>query len=278
MSKFTGIRRLLSSIAALLALTGAAAAAETPDPKECAKAYAIAHDFRTQVRGIEAKDSKTTLRGLANYIDGFEAADFRSRVEDLAKKFPDKVESFFATTLDVSGIADALLMESAGGTLMALMTPEKVFAEQRKVFALARDCDVAHGFKPPLGEVPTAERAAAIIRGRIDREREANEKRLAALDDTECAIRFTLAGNLFPPRSPGQLSMMQGLQLAASKAMAQPGLTQERLMTLIQRGVTERAEKIKSGGYKPETLVEEVNACERRLGMPVSDLKLNSGG
>jgi hypothetical protein len=71
--------------------------------------------------------------------------------------------------------------------------------------------------------------------------------------------------------------MAQRLQLAASKAMtAQADMTEERLTTLLQRGIQERGSKLKSGSYKADELVEDVSACETRLGLPSSGFKLNA--
>jgi hypothetical protein len=274
----------LLAIALVIGASNTATATENPEPAACARAYAIAHDFRAAVRGMEAKPEANGAHrlfgGLSPYIDGFATIDFDARADALGKKFPEKFDSttgVFGVKLSASGVAQDLLLESTNGSLAALVSPDKVFPEQRKIFGLARSCDLAHGFKPALGEAPAPDRVVAILRAKTEKQVEEKNKQLAALDDTECAIRFTLAGNMFPPDSDGQQGMMQRLQVAASKAIAgQAGLTQERLMTLIQRGMTERAEKLKSGSYNAETLIEEVRACETRLGLPSSGLKLNA--
>lgn len=276
--------RLIGAIlfGSLAASVSSIAAAENPEPLACARAYAIANDFRAEVRGMEAKanGSHRLFSGLSPYIEGFSTIDFDARADALGKKFPDKFDAttgVFGVKLSASGVAQDLLLESTNGPLAALASPDKVYPEQRKIFALARTCDLAYGFTPALGEAPTPERVVAMLRAKTEKQVEEKNKRLATLDDTECAIRFTLAGNMFPAGSDGQQGMMQRLQVAASKAMAgQSGLTEERLATLIQRGMTERAEKLKSGSYKVETLIEEVKACETRLGLPASGLKLNA--
>lgn len=271
---------LLGSFAAL----SSAAAAERPEPAACARAYAIAHDFRAAVRGMEAKPEANGAHrlfgGLSSYIDGFATIDFDARADALGKKFPDKFDpttGVFGVKLSASGVAQDLLLESTNGSLAALVSPDKVFPEQRRIFVLARSCDLAYGFQPALGEAPSPERAVALLREKLDKQVDEKNERVAALDDTECAIRFALAGSLFPPNSPDQQAMAQRLQLAASKAMtAQAALTEERLTTLLQRGIQERGGKLKSGSYKASELVEDVTACETRLGLPSSGFKLNA--
>jgi len=272
---------LFGSLAASISV---AAAAENPEPAACARAYAIAHSFRAEVRGIEAKPeangSHRLFAGLSAYIEGFAAMDFEARADALGKKFPDKFDAttgVFGVKLSALDVARELLMESSAGALAALVSPDRVFPEQRKIFALARTCDLAYGFEPALGEAPAPERVVAMLRAKTEKQVEEKNKRLAALDDTECAIRFALAGSLFPPNSPDQQQMAQRLQLAASKAMtAQSGLTEERLTTLLQCGIQERGAKLKSGGYKADELVDDVAACETRLGVPSSGFKLNA--
>ena len=124
------------------------------------------------------------------------------KIERLAKRFPDKIESVFALQLESAKIGhETLMLESAGGTLGALLESNP-FAQQRSVLALARSCDLAYDFKPVLGEAPTPERTLALLREKRDREIKSNETRLAALDDTECAVRFALMSNTSRPVRP----------------------------------------------------------------------------
>jgi len=60
---------------------------------------------------------------------------------------------------------------------------------------------------------------------------------------------------------------------AGEKALAaKPDMPRDRFAQLLQRDLIERAEKYKSGSYKLTEIIEELNACERRYNMTVSDI------
>ncbi|MEQ1867658.1 MAG: hypothetical protein ABL996_23795, partial [Micropepsaceae bacterium] len=216
------------------------------------------------------------FHGLGAYVDGFDMIDFRNRAEALDKKFPDTSwdGGVLGATLASGPAQERMIGESTGAALNALLAPEKTFAEQRSVFARARACDIAYGFAPALGEAPTPERTLALLREQADRRINQKSERLAALDDEQCTVRFVLTGNLFPPGSIGQQAMSGRAEAAGAKAIAAtPDMPKERFAQLIQRESMERAGKLKSDTYKAVELIEDVNACERRLGMPVTDFK-----
>jgi len=270
------ISKLLAAVAVSAICANLATAAEAPTPKDCMSAYATLNGFRMQVRKLEATPG-SSFHGLGAFVDGFDLIDFRARAETLDKKFPDASwqggGGAFGASLATGNAQDRLIGESTSAALSALIAPEKTFAEQRTVFARARACDIAYGFAPALGETPAPERTIALLREQGDRRVKEKNDRLAALDDKQCAIRFALASNLFPPGTPGQQLMNERTGAAASNAIAaQPDMPRERFAQMIQRDLLERAEKFKSGSYKSNDLIEEVNACERRLGMTVTEL------
>ena len=82
-----------------------------------------------------------------------------------------------------------------------------------------------------------------------------------------------MAGQLVPAGPPRDV-MMQRMQVAGGKAVA-AGMAMEQASTGMQRLLEEQAQLFKSGAYKPADLIADVDACEKRYGMPSSELHVN---
>lgn len=270
--------RTMIGVALLLATSMPAQAGTTPG--ECVNSYIVASGFRAKVRSLEAQKDAIPFHGLAAYADGFDTIDFEKRATEVDRRDTDPKKPT-TRTLDArlggSDRIDVLVGEVPSASLTALTaTADKVFAEQRALLESLRACDAAFAFKPQLGAVPSPDKIAAALKGSVEKSVKARSDRLASLDDRACAIRFELAANLFPAGSPSATLMHQRASAAGNRALsALPDMPRERFAQLLQRELVERADKFKSGSYKLEEIIEEVNACERRYSMPVSDLRAN---
>ena len=277
-------KRIMRALGLVIALTAAliltVEAQAAPDAAQCVDAYVVAHAFRADVRTLEAQPNAVPFHGLAAYADGFDTIDFDHRARDVDKREPDpKLTSgrVLDAALGSSAKVDVLVGESAAAHLAALTsTADSVYREQRALLARVSACDVAYEFKPVLGGVPSNERVVALLKGATERSVQAKNERLAALDDKQCAIRFELAANLFAAGSAGRTVMHERAGAAGNQALAALGdMPRERFAQTLQRELLERADKYKSGAYTPRELIEEVNACERRYGLAVTDLHSN---
>ncbi|MEQ1755534.1 MAG: hypothetical protein ABL973_15535 [Micropepsaceae bacterium] len=249
-------------------------------PGECIDSYIVAQEFRAKIRTLEAQKDSIPFHGLAAYASGFDTIDFEKRARDVDKRSPDAKKStvrVLDARLGSGDKVDGLLGEVGAAKLTALTAAaDKVYEGQRSLLASVSACDAAFDFKPRLGGVPSSDTVVALLKGSVEKSVQADHDRLAALDDRACAIRFELAANLFPPGSSSQALMHQRAGAAGNKALSEkPDMPRERFAQMLQSELIERAGKYKSGAYKLSEIIEEVNACERRYNMPVSDLRTN---
>jgi hypothetical protein len=246
----------------------------------CIDSYIVAQEFRAKIRTLEADKNAVPFHGLAAYADGFDTIEFEKRARDVDARAPDangsKTRAMDAF-LSSSDKVEALVGEVPGARLLALTaTPAKIYEGQRALLTTLRACDVAFGFKPQLGAVPSADKVAAALKGAVEKNSQAKADRLAALDDRACSIRFELVSNLYPAGSPGRDLNHRRAQAAAAKALsALPNMPRERFVEQWSQDLLVRAEKYKSGDYTLSEIIEDLNACERRYQMPVSDLRAN---
>lgn len=249
----------------------------------CVDSYVLASEFRAKVRVLEAQKDAIPFHGLAAYADGFDTIDFEARARDVDKRDADPKASstrVLDARLGSSKRVDELIGEVGAASLIAVAgAPDKmnvIYASQRALLSSVRACDAAYRFKPQLGDVPSVEKIAATLKAGVEKSVKADHDRLAKLDDQHCAIRFELVANLYPAGSPSSMLMHQRAGAAGEKALAAlPGMPRERFAQQLQRELVERAEKYKSGSYKLSEIIEELNACERRYNMTVSDIHAN---
>jgi len=266
----------------MFAASSAAALADT-SIGTCVDSYVLASEFRAKVRVLEAQKDAIPFHGLAAYADGFDTIDFEARARDVDKRDADPKKSstrVLDARLGSSNRVDELAGEVGAASLIAVAgAPDKmdaIYASQRALLTSLRACDAAYGFKPQLGDVPSVEKIAATLKAGIEKSVKADHDRLAKLDDQQCAIRFELVANLYPAGSPSSMLMHQRAGAAGEKALAaKPDMQRDRFAQLLQRELVERAEKYKSGSYKLTEIIEELNACERRYNMTVSDIHAN---
>jgi hypothetical protein len=271
-----GMRLALAAAAGMIGLAAMPAQAQDTSPENCIHAYSAAARLQSHVMGAAADgEGVHNLGGLTdNWLPTYV---WEGRGRELYRKHADSIADtgrfLFGTSPEGQKRGDELYLEGASTLLFTMLTPEKVFAGQRALFAEVRACDLAHGFDPPLGVPPPAETILALLeeqRKRRDAQVLGRIDALRDLDDRQCAARFYVMGALMAQDPAFQQVMRTKMQVAAGKAReADPGFEPQRFLEMVQREAQERGSKM----TKPEDvdpLLEEVNACETRYGQPLT--------
>ncbi|HWA90375.1 MAG TPA: hypothetical protein VG889_10090 [Rhizomicrobium sp.] len=273
--------RYLAAIAALCWAT--AAQADPPSVTQCTQAYEVLDHFKHKAQGLDYQASQEHRSGrdwygLGNYVANFHTIDFDARANDLAKRFPDKFDVFNSVTgqsLSSVKVVENMILEGPGLRLDAMLQPDKIFSHQRGWFADAHACDVLYSYTPALGAVPDTKTLMDIAKADMDREREQKEAHLANLTDFECTVRFGVAAQMSPAGSPAQAAMAERYNGGLAKVVPTFGdMPPERIKERLLGEGQSIATRLQSKSMTPQDLVDEVHACERRFGMPVSDLKV----
>jgi hypothetical protein len=270
-----GMSLALAAAAGIIGLAAMPAQAQDTSPENCVHAYSAAARLQSHVMSAAADgEGVHNLGGLTdNWLPTYVWEERGRKVYEKDKDLAQSSSFLFGTSPQGQERGDALYLEGAGTLLFAMMTPEKVFAGQRELFAEVRACDLAHGFDPPLGVPPPAETILALLEQQQERRNAQLHARLDALrnlDDRQCAARFYVMGALMAQDTAFQQVMRSKMQFAAGKAReADPALEPQRFLELVQREAQERGSKM----TKPEDvdpLLEEVNACENKYGQPLT--------
>lgn len=254
-------------------LVGAApAAGQDTSPGFCAESYATAERLQGHLMSAAAdKRGAPSLGGLTDnwlmtYVWAERAAAMRTKHDPVN-------QGLFADRSRAEQRGVELFLESGATGLLLMTSPEKVFQGQRQLFAELRACDLAHGHTPALGEPPPQETVLAVLKDREDRLNAHNLARLDALanlDDRQCAARFLVMGSVMAQDPAFQQAMSRKMQIATQRARAaDPALTPERFQESVRREAQERSAKITSPADL-DPLLEEVNACERKYGEPLT--------
>lgn len=256
----------------------------TPSVTQCTQAYEVLDHLKHKAQGLDAQAVKDHRSGrdwfgLGNYVANFYSIDFDARANELAKRFPDKFDAFtsvFGQSISATNAVNDLILEGPGLRLDAMLAPEKIFSHQRGWFNDAHTCDALYNFTPALGPVPDTKTLMDKAKTEMDKEREQKDAHLANLSDFECTVRFGVAGQLLPAGSPAQAAMGERYNAALGKIMPAFGdMPPDRIMERLVGEGQSVASRLQSKSMKPQDLVDEVNTCERRFGMPVSELKVN---
>jgi hypothetical protein len=275
-------------IAAVLCSSFAATQAvadDTPTPSQCAQAYEVLDHLKHKAQGLDYQASQEHKSGrdwygLGNYAAGFRTIDFDQRANDLEKRFKDKFDVFNSVvgySMESVKIVENMILEGPGLRLDAMLAPQKIFAHQRGWFERGRACDIAYGYTPALGAVPDTKTLMDYAKGDMDREREQKESHLANLTDFECTVRFAVAAQLSPAGSPAQSQLAEHYNGGLAKVVPTFGdMPPERIKERLQGEAQSVATRLQSKSMTPRDLVDEVNACERRFGMTMSDLQIQS--
>lgn len=277
------MRTTLTFLALAIGLGAVAtnAAEAAPAPLDCGQAYELITQLRSREREMnyqsEQDKSRLNFIGLGKYADGYESIDFDARARELEKRYPDDYKPF-----GVMGIAmdihrdkvDGIMMESSTAKLNVLLSPGNIYQRQYPLFARVRECDVAYSFTPALGTPPALPQLVDMLKKAMDREREQHDAHIENLSDLQCAVRFGAAAQLSPAGSPTQNAMAERYNGGLAKVVPTFGdMPQERIKERIDGEMRDLASHLQSKSMSLSDLVEEVHACERRFGMPVSDLK-----
>jgi hypothetical protein len=251
---------------ALLALfSKGALAAETA--KACAGAYysAAKERGRIQAAGFNNEQTGSLIYLIGNSMD----IDYEARGDAMNRRAEQE-----GNVLGVFGLEDLsqpMMVEGFMARSTYYFSPESVFQTQRQVFERVRACDLQFGFMPPLDPVPSHEAVLAYYKNLDAKEDAAKEARLAALDDQQCTIRFWIAAASAQNNPPVMQAMQERMIKAASAVMAaQPGMTQERLGTIVQREGQERGQKLSGDKQLMTEFGEELNRCEARYDFPLT--------
>lgn len=270
-----GRRAALAAAAGMIGLAAMPALAQDTSPEGCVRAYTGAAEFQGEsMRLAAAGEGLHSLGGLTeNWLPTYVWAD---RARDVAKKAADPNRFFLGGTPEhqagehdaIAAIVDGKLADNT-----ALWNPDEVFENQRKLFAAVRACDLAHGFDPPLGVPPAQDVVIGLFNDRLRRRDEQaaiRERALAGLDDRQCAARFYLIASVMANDPAFQQVMRKKMEIAGKSAfVAMDGFTPERYRELVQREIQERGSKLTSAADL-DPLLEEVNACERKYGEPLT--------
>ncbi len=270
------VRPILAAVCAAIAslAMAAPAAAADPDPMECAVAYHAAREELYRVRLARAEKERSD--SLGDFVDNFVTADFDKRIDEMAKRANSDV---LAVGLKARAMKQKMTTEGIMAPSEAYFAPETVHVLQRQVFDLVHQCDAAYGFTPALGKPWPHEQVVKHYLSRMDKSIAQDDARRAALDDTQCAVRFWILAAGSAGNAPVQQAAMKKIDLAAGKVMAaQPGLKPERLAEVIQREGTARVEKLQSKSWTAEELLTDVNDCEHRYGVPLTKMNSAPGG
>lgn len=271
----------LTLLGAVLA-AAAARAEDAPTVSQCAQAYEVLDHLKHKAQGLDYQASQEHKSGhdwwgLGNYAANFRQIDFDARAGDLEKRFKDKFDpwtSVVGYSMDSIKIVDDMILEGPGLRLDALLAPQKIFAHQRGWFERGRACDIAYGYTPALGAIPDTKALMDEAKAQMDREHEQKDAHLAGLSDLECTVRFGVAAQLSPAGSPAQAAMGERYNGGLAKVVPTFGdMPPERIKERLQGEAQTVAERLQSKSMTPQDLVDEVHACERRFGMPVSDFE-----
>lgn len=220
--------------------TSIAVAAAEPEPLACAVAYRAA----AQERGRSRTDES---RGLIARLPNADSIDFDARAEAMSARFG--VDGLDAR-LKAGKVAEDMKSQAHAAGAGALPQPQVANQAERESYALIRACDTAYGFTPVLDEPPAA---------------------AAALDDTQCAVRFWIVAVGSAGNPQVQQAMAERLQVAADKVIAaQPGMTKERLAEILKSEGQARGQNLQDKSWSFDELLADVNACEARYGIPVT--------
>jgi hypothetical protein len=259
---------------------------DAPPPKDCIRAYVTLDRLRARERGLNYDSSKdggrhVNFTGLGRYVPGYEEIDFDARADMLSNKFKDPSgwgdEAFGAHMSVSSEMVDSIMMEGNAAALQSMLAPDKVYARQEPLFATARACDIGYGFTPVLPAAPSVPDVIMRIKNDMHAGQKLKDDRLAALSDLQCTVRFAGAASLFPAGSAGQQTLQQ--HYMAGLGRLQPTMDTmppERIKELLQREMTELGNLLKNKAMEPRDLVDEVNYCEIRFGLPVTQITLNN--
>ena len=266
------MNRFLRSIAAIAMLLGgtmaqpaaAQASPEKPSAMDCSTAYGLLkNEQRRLYRSISKDEGKESL-GLM--VPGFRELDFDARIAALRK-----IDSM-VLGIGTPDTLDAMNREAMFASSNATLNPGAVFKFQREMFALARTCDKAYGFKPEVPEAPAQQAVVKYYTDRRDRDIDRKHAESAALDDLQCAVRFWIMVKGASASNPQAAQLrMEKLAFVGRRIMAaQAGMTEERLIVQIEREGTSRIEKLKSKSLPMSSLYDDLQTCERRYGMPLT--------
>jgi hypothetical protein len=259
---------------------------DAPPPKDCIRAYVTLDRVRARERDLNYDSSKeggrhVNFTGLGRYVPGYGDIDFNARADSLSKKLKDPAgwgDEALGAHFSLSAEAvDAIMMEGNAAAFESVIAPEKVYARQEPLFATARACDIAYGFTPVLPATPSVPEVVTRIKSEMHAGQKQKDDRLAALSDLQCTVRFAGAASLFPAGSPGQQTLQQ--HYVAGLGKLQPtmrDLPPERVKELLQREMTELGILLQKKAMEPRDLVDEVNYCEIRFGLPVTQITLNN--
>lgn len=239
-----------------------------PDPYQCAVAYSAASKERARAQSSGAR-GESLVHLMASTPQAHEF-DRRTHALNGAIKALHPNRSAVMATAESGGEALRMLAEGDNVLLNLSFDRTDLFPHSLRIFGQVRACDQAYGFSPVVSPTPSPAAILAHYKARSDKAKQAGADRLAALDEKQCIARFLLAASVMPNDKPFQQVMAKKMETVGAKAMAaDAGLTKVRLLELAQRAGIERGSKVKS----PEDfklVLEEVNACERRYGMPLT--------
>ena len=261
MSIALGATILLS--AALSASGSAEAALMDPTSNQCAVAYLAAQSEKERLQGASYKNEQTD--SLLNFIDNGRSIDYRARAEEVRKKHEASWnDSEKAPWMEVSSLNKVFFVEGTMATSDYYFSPATVFQTQRAIFERLPSCDRTHGFKPAAGALPTHDAVILHFKSQAEKRIEQDNARRDALDDTQCAIRYWVAANSAGTSSSEQQQARQLASHAAKKVLgAQPQMTQERLLTVIQRQGMEYGQKL-SNSDNAKTFRDDILTCTAR--------------
>lgn len=263
-------RIIFLSIASITALSAsapasaapAAAALTDPTSNQCAVAYLAAQSEKQRLQG--ASYNKEQTESLLNFIDNGRSIDYETRAAEVRKKYEASWDLSEAPWLEVASLNQAFFLEGTMAKSDAYFTPATVFQTQRVILGRLSSCDRIHKFTPAAGALPTHDAVILHYKNLADKSIEKDRARRAALDDTQCAIRYWVVANL-AGITPEQQQQARELATHAAKKVlvAQPQMTQEQLLTIIQRQGTEFGQKL-SNPDNAKTMQDDVGTCNAR--------------
>jgi hypothetical protein len=268
-------RAILATI--LLAAVATGAQAQTGN-LDCARAYLMAHQFQGHARGQNQRVAGRTVdyRGLGASLEGFDQIKFNERADSIEKAHA----ADLSPMLDTIGIAalqqgkDApLLDESLKAPLQATTAPDRLYAEQRKLFEQVRACNVANNFAPVLGAAPAQAQLVSAFTNRFAQENAAAAKAaadrkdyLAKMTPLDCTTHFGLAAMMAPEAARGPMTQRYNVALRVLAPTERPDVLKQRM----QDADTAMAGRLNSKQLSQVAFAEEVNACEKNMGMPLT--------
>jgi hypothetical protein len=243
----------------------AKAQAQQPTPAECARAYKSAETEQGLYRQSGVDKLYKDYESVLPHVDNGVTIDFDDRYQQLKKKYPDDfdVQSAFASG---TMIHEDLRYQGFTARGQALLTgnPMPIAVS---VVTTVRQCDQIHGFTPVMGAVDM-DRIISHLKAAVAREDAIKQERFATLDDMACAARFLVVANSTAGAEQQEWQRRTLLMMPKVQA-ANPGMTDERLMTQVQRGAQEVVSKYGDADGQ-RRLLEDINYCEDKNGLPLS--------